>query len=282
MAIIALDVGGSSVKHGLVVPGAPQHLTVHTTPINSHGTLAEIIGTFAAIIAHYLRADDSLQQVAFGFPGPFDYAAGVSYIRGLDKYEALYGQAVPARLREQLDRPDLAMRFRNDAEAAVVGEGVYGVGRAQQRLIGLTLGTGIGSAFLVDGAPVTAGAGVPANGWLFPQLFAGQAADEVFSTRGLLARFAANGIPLAQLVAVDPDDPATQVILSAFGRDLGQFLAPFADAFQADAVLVSGGIAHLFDHFSGLLRAQLAPRAVLRGILGERAALLGAAALFNA
>jgi glucokinase len=92
-----------------------------------------------------------LLGVAFGFPGPFDYEAGICLIEGVEKYGALYGVNIRDAIRTRLDLGDLPILFRNDAEAAVVGETRYGAGRNYPRVIGVTLGTGCGSAFLVDG-----------------------------------------------------------------------------------------------------------------------------------
>lgn len=281
MTIIALDVGGSSIKHGVVHTTDISNLTINTTSINSNGTLREIINTFSHIIRYYLTNHPHINQIAIGFPGPFDYVNGISYITNLNKYDALYGQDIAQLIRSQFKPVDLQIRFRNDAEAAIVGEGVAGSGQNYERVIGITLGTGIGSAFLVDGQPIVEGQGVPEHGWLYPQLFDGKQADDIFSTRGLLARFANHNIELKQVADVDLSQSLTQQILHEFGHDLGVFLKPFVLDFQADAVLFLGGIAHLFDQFEATLALQLAPTAAKRGILEERAALLGAARLFS-
>ena len=112
----------------------------------------------------------------------------VCLIEGVEKYGAIHGVDIRADLQARLHLRDLPILFRNDAEAAVVGEARYGAGRDYRRLIGVTLGTGCGSAFLEDGLPVTKGPGVPPNGWLYPVLFRGIRADDLFSRRGLEAR----------------------------------------------------------------------------------------------
>ena len=71
-----------------------------------------------------------------------------------------------------------------------------------------------------------------------------------------------------------------QSVLDAFGRDLGLFLQPFAHDFAADALVVLGGIANLFDSFGDDLQQALGDTPVIRGRLGARAAPLGAAALY--
>jgi glucokinase len=184
---IALDVGGTSVKSGLVRAGAVLTTPI-TTPLDQAGPAEAILGTFGGVLALHLRelAGRPLLGVALGFPAPFDYPAGVCLMR--HKFAALYGQNIRAALGAGLPDPSLPVLFRNDAEAAIVGEARYGVGRRYRRLIGLTLGTGLGSAFLDAGKPVKEGASIPPLGELYAQPALGASADDAFSIRGLTAR----------------------------------------------------------------------------------------------
>lgn len=284
MRVIALDVGGSSAKSAVVVPGGQVLGAVREAPVDSAGSADAILGSLAQAIANHL-AGAVPAGIGLGFPGPFDYAAGVSWITGVEKFEALYGLDVRHGLRERLGQVEVPLLFRNDAEAAIVGEAVYGAGRGRGRLIGVTVGTGLGSAFVVDGQPVTTGPGVPAQGWLYPVLFRGQRADDCFSRRGLLARLRAAGmawgdVKLAAEAARRGDQAARQV-LAAFGADLGSFLDPFAVAFGAEGVLVAGGLARALDLFLAPLQQALSVP-VLPARRGTEAALLGVAELvFN-
>jgi glucokinase len=190
--VIALDVGGSSVKSGrvsraLAIGGA------RTDPIDPHGSAEAILGTFTHIIRLHRAAlgPDACLGVAFGFPGPFDYPGGVCYIHNLQKYEAIYACDIRLALRQRLEDERLPIVFRNDAEAAVVGEACYGAGKAWQRVIGITLGTGLGSSQLVGGIPQISGPGIPAEGWLGAVPYRGEVADDWFSTRGLNRRMRA-------------------------------------------------------------------------------------------
>lgn len=284
---IALDVGGTSVKSAILAPGGRVIGAPSVTPIDSAGTAPAIVGALAHIIAGHLEALEPARVagIALGFPGPFDYAAGICRITGVEKYEALFGLDLRRALRQKLGRGDLPICFRNDAEAAIVGEACYGAGRRFRRLIGVTLGTGFGSAFVVDGAPVTAGPGVPANGWLYPLRFHGVRADDCFSRRGLVARLQAAGLPLGDVKPAAESarggDAAARGVFAAFGADLGTFLNPIAAEFQAEAVVVGGQIAGAFDLFGAALQGPLTVPARAGERAGE-AALLGAAQLlFN-
>lgn len=283
--VIALDVGGTSVKSG-VIASSGQVFDASETPIESQSSADLIFETFGAIIHHHLSQmpDGRIAGVAFAFPGPFDYLNGISQIRGLAKYEAIYGLNVADALRLRLGRPDLPMRFRNDAEAAIVGEALYGAGVGYRRLIGITLGTGFGSAFLVNGVPVIAGQGVPPNGWFNPLPYHDGLADDWFSIRGFTRRLRQQHVNVENLAAAAHLAYQGHAVIAQvyveMGSELGAFLQPFVTAFEAEAVIVLGGIARAFDLFQPAMNQQLSV-ATLSGTLDIKAALLGAAQLFQ-
>ncbi len=285
--VIALDVGGTSIKSAVVAPGGQVMGDPVVAPIDSAGDAETSLGTFARVIAGHLGQVPSsdLFGAALGFPGPFDYTEGICRIKGVEKYEAIYGVNLREALRRRLGLGDFPILFRNDAEAAVVGEARYGAGRRYRRLIGVTLGTGFGSAFIVNGIPVASGPGVPPNGWLYPRLFRGVRADDCFSRRGIEARLRSAGAAVTDVKqaaeAARTGDATASQVFEAFGADLGEFLDPVAATFKAEAVLVLGQIAQAIDLFGLTLRQVLAVP-VLPGARGADAALLGAGdLLFN-
>ena len=281
--VIALDVGGSSVKSALVAADQQIVGDVCVDVIQSGATADEILKMLAAIITGHLDKVKTVRGIAFAFPGPFDYEQGICLIQNQAKFDALYGINVGARLKKILRMPTLEMKYRNDAEAAILGEACYGAGTAYSRVIGLTLGTGLGSAFVADGRIITKGVDVPSNGWLYSFPFDNQRADDVFSTRGLLARLRKRGIHATDIASAlqkgDKDSKALEASFASFGSDLGMFLNPFVADFCADGVLVTGGISEVWNRFAPSLIGSLSVP-VLRGALGNRAALLGAADIY--
>ena len=279
--VLALDVGGSSVKSALVANGHHIMGQVHIDDIRSGASAPEILNTLTAIISGHLEKASGIYRIAFAFPGPFDYVQGISLIHNQAKYDALYGLRLGTELKKILGTPALEIRYRNDAEAAILGESLYGAGVPYGRLLGITLGTGLGSAFIAERNLITEGDDVPPQGWLYSCMFETQRADDVFSTRGLLARLRERGIYARDVASAiqNTDTHALSETFASFGADLGTFLKPFVSDFRAEAVLVIGGIAEIWERFSPSLSNSL-PVRPLKGTLGRRAALLGAAALY--
>jgi glucokinase len=296
---IALDVGGSSVKSAAIAQtslqlGASDAFEVTVTAFNSQADAESIFATFAGIIRRHLGAGGKpdgldLRGVAVGFPGPFDYEQGICRVRGQEKFDALYDLNVRDAIRRHLNLPTLPIHVRNDADVAITGEAVFGSGRGVARVIGVTLGTGLGASFILNGEPQAGGQGVPPNGelWAFPAFegaTAAQRADDIYSIRGLMARLhqvdpSIADIPGAAARAAH-GEAALAGQFTAFGTALGAFLLPFVSGFGAEAVLLLGGIANAHALFLPAMEAVL-PCAIIPGSLGQRAALLGAVHLFT-
>lgn len=141
--LLGLDVGGSSVKAGLVDVAsgrlAGELLTVPTPQPSSPEQLLDIF----VDIDRRLRAH-----------GPVGLAVPCVVKHGIARTAAnidrrWIGLDGATRLRERLGRP---VTFLNDADAAGLAEMRWGAGAGQGgTVMMLTFGTGIGSALFVDG-----------------------------------------------------------------------------------------------------------------------------------
>lgn len=229
-------------------------------------------------------------------PGPFDYARGVALLRGVHKLDALYGVDLRSELVRALALADAGqVRFLNDAAAFLLGEWWAGAAAGRDVAIGVTCGSGLGSAFLRAGTLVESGRGVPPQARLDLLMFRGRPVEDVVSSRGLVAgyrartgRTPADGSDVARR-AHDGDVGALETF-RAFGEALGEVLVPWVPAFAPQRVVVGGSIARSFDLFGPALRAACSPTAMLTAptartaenlfVVGDRleeAPLLGAA-----
>ena len=213
-------------------------------------------------------------------PGPFDYEAGVAWYR-LDKFAALYGLDVGKSLRELLGLDRVV--FLNDAEAFSVGEWTAGELRGQDRCVGVTIGTGIGSGFLDDGRALRTGDTVPPGGELYRTDYRGKPLEDWISARAILRLYSERagrlpegwGVKEVADHARGGDAVARQVLLDAFGV-LAEVLASWLDRFGASRVVLGGSISGAFDVVESVFPFDATATADT-----EHSAILGAAAHFT-
>ena len=73
LLVLALDVGGSSVKSALVAEGPRMLGSVCMNEIQSTGSSTAILHTLATIISGHLKKARDVNRIAFAFPVSFDY-----------------------------------------------------------------------------------------------------------------------------------------------------------------------------------------------------------------
>jgi glucokinase len=188
--IPVLEIGGTHVTAALVSPRAAAVTTRVRRPLDAQGRAGDILGAVLRC-ARSLRAAPAGARWGVAVPGPFDYAKGIALFAGVGKFEALYGVDVRAVLLDGLPGSPSDVVFRNDAHAFLAGEWTAGAARGHARAVGITLGTGVGSAFLADGVPRTTGAGVPPEGRMDLARIDGRPLEEVVSRRAILSRYGA-------------------------------------------------------------------------------------------
>lgn len=291
---VALDIGGTHVTASAVDlnSGRISQESRSTLAVESKSAAEPILEVWSQAAAHAIqsRANDiKFCGIGLAMPGPFDYERGICWIKGVEKYESLYGLNIRALLKDRLGLPSNApILFRNDAECFLLGECAYGAARGWRNVIAITLGTGFGSAFMRDGEVASEGPGVPDGGYFYYQPWKNQTAEDFFSTRGLLSRYkvagggTVDGAKDISTRAEAGEAIATQTF-KEFGKELAEFLAPWAIAMPADGIVVGGNISRAWTWFAPPLIESLksaAPDVMVKpSALFEDAALLGAASL---
>jgi glucokinase len=261
--------GGSHVSVGKVDTATGRLEDAERIEIDPTWPRARLV-EFLEDAAHLLAGTDCIGAAV---PGPFDYEQGICTIHGVGKLDVLYGVDLRALIASAARVQPRAVRFLNDAQAFVLGEAVIGAARNERRIIGITLGTGLGSAFLEDGSFVISGSRVPDEGELYRVPFRGRAVEEVISGRGLIARYDGSTPPAEIATRADAGDSRAASAYTTFGEDLAAFLEPWTRRFQPTRIVVGGSIAHAWHLFGSML----GPTATVADHLAD-AALLGAAA----
>lgn len=257
--ILALDIGGTFIKSALF-SGGKLLRKLPQVPTCSAGTREDIEKS----VRRAIRQAETFDRVAVSIPGPFDYSTGI--FRMKHKFAAVNG----CSFRELSGGTDAV--FLHDANAFLLGELTCGAARGFSRAGGVTLGTGLGAAFAVDGKPLTSLAGSPAeNVSLWNKPFRGGIAEDAVSARALLAKYPAQNVKEIALRAKEGDRTAQEVWLG-YGSALFELLTGWSRKLAPEVIVVGGQIARDLELFGPVPPAL----PVRRSLLGEDAALYGA------
>jgi predicted NBD/HSP70 family sugar kinase len=295
---VGLDFGHRHVRAavcdlgGGVIADRWAEIDVDTRPAASFD-LAQRLANEALTDAEVDRS--RLIGAGVGLAVPVDAATGTVHTDGI--LPAWAGVAPIAELEARLHMP---VQVENDANAGAIGEHLFGAGRGHNDLIYLRLSAGIGVGLILGGQSYRGVAGV---------------AGEIGHTRavehGLICRCGNRGCletiagPLAiadllarsrrapmsvagLLDALRAGDRGVQRAIADAGVAVGNALASTINLLNPGLVIIGGELAEagnvLLDPIRSAIHQSVVPPAaasvrVIAGALGERAEVLGAAAI---
>ena len=306
---IGVDLGGTNLRAALVDEEGQVLAEEHEhTPDDWRELVAATVRCIGAV-----DADSKATAVGIGAAGLIDREGTVHYAPNLPMLrEAPLGRA----LGDALSQPVVV---DNDANVAALGELEHGAARGCQHALVITLGTGIGGAIILDGRVYRGAHGFAAEvgHWQFdpdgPLCACGEpghweaAASGTALGRMARERAAAGKAPnvvaraggdVSAVSGVHAGDSAQAgepdgiAIVTDYARTVATGLAGLANILDPEVIVVAGGLIELGDVLLGPLNAEFGGRLegpefrpavpVVAAALGERAGVIGAAALARA
>lgn len=145
--VVGIDIGGTNTVFGFVdregnIPAEDRIKTAHYKKIEEY-----VAALYEKIMVTQLKIKDENEIIGFGIGAPMgninkgtiEYAAGLPW-KGIIPIADLFKRYT-----------SLPVVVTNDANAAAVGEMIYGGARKMKNFVVITLGTGLGSGFVIDG-----------------------------------------------------------------------------------------------------------------------------------
>jgi glucokinase len=229
-----VDLGGTKILAGILdETGVVDELRERSTPATSQDALLDALVETVAD----LRAP-GLEAVGFGIPARIDQRTGAAL-------GAVNTPIHDVRMRDELEaRLEMRVAVINDGSAAALAEFVHGAGRGTRNLVLLTLGTGVGGGFVLDGRLY--------RGWSevghMVIVEDGEPCQGVCTGRGHVESYCSGRAAdrLAREV-LGPSATAHDLVeqrhpaLASIGRHLGAAIASLINLFDPDVVVVGGG-----------------------------------------
>lgn len=309
---LGIDIGGTNTKFGFVdtegnIYAEHSVSTTHTPPGDVDAYIKYICDEVEILRK---QTDASLKIVGAGIGAP-----NGNYFTGTIEYAPnLTFKGVVPLIKKFQEYYNVPMALTNDANAAAIGEMIYGGARGMQHFIVITLGTGLGSGFVTNGGLVYGHDGFAGEMGHILNKVGGRTCG--LGRRGCLEAYvSATGIKrtIFKLLAdMTEDSPlrdisfndltastitdlalkGDKIALAAFDKTsdlLGQKLSDMVAIFSPEAIFMLGGLAKAGDlifkptkYYMEEYMFQIFKNKVKllpSGLEGKNAAVLGASAL---
>ena len=282
--VIGVDLGGTKILAGVVgADGTIEVSRERPTPVDSQDALLSALDEAIEELV-----DEGIAALGFGIPSRVDPQTG----------RAAGSVNIPLAELDfddrMKDRFGLPVGVDNDANAAAFAEWRRGAGRDARTLVMLTLGTGVGAGFVLDGrlyrgwaeaghiVVVHDGKPCPCGGRGHLESYCrGPAADEAAREA-----FGPSSSSRELVRLADEGDERAREVLAGIGRILGSGIGSLVNLFAADRVVIGGGFGtaafhHLVEPALEVARREALPPAdelleLVRAELGGDAGLIGA------
>lgn len=287
--VMGVDVGGSHIACQLINLNGCKSLS--DTYVEVKVRESETAGVILAAWEEALKAcmqkvgNLDIKGIGVAIPSPFDFAEGIAMAD--HKFASLKGMNIREELHRVTGIEAERILFTNDA--AAFGMGSWRLGGQQDRhMIGVTLGTGFGACFIVDGCYATYGPGVPVGGELWNYPFRGTIAEDYVSTRWFEKRFAElTDIKIVGLKGMvdfyqtGQYQAEIEQIFREFANSFGEIILPFMVRFKANKLVIGGGMVLSEKYFLPAIKQYLEINhvdAVVTTIVDTTAAIITGAA----
>lgn len=158
--VLGIDIGGTKVAAGLV-NAAGEIVSKVRVPMDASGTAAQAMDCVFLAIDKAMQpaAAGSVSAIGVSSPGPLDPHTGI----------VLHTPNLPCwidfPLRNQIEQKyGLPVRLDNDANAAGLAEATWGAGAGHNSVFYVTIGTGVGTAIILNGHVLYGRTGTAAEG----------------------------------------------------------------------------------------------------------------------
>ena len=308
---IGIDLGGTNTAVG-IVDESQRIVAAHSAPTRAKNGAEALMDDIAACVSAALaKGALTLADCAgagIGVPGTCDTRRGIvryAHNIGWD------GVPVTAGLQQRLGLP---VALANDADCAALGEVTAGAARGCESALMVTLGTGVGGGFVLNGAIWSGHGGLGGEfGHMCIHLdgepcSCGQRGcwEAYASATALIrqARAAAAAHPESALnraerisgrsvyAAAAAGDAVARAVTERYAAYVGAGLVNFINALYPEVVLLGGGVSGAGEALLAPVRAYVRDHAFVRdaallpevraAALGGDAGVIGAAALIEA
>jgi glucokinase len=241
---IGVDVGGTNVRAGLVQNG--KILALQASPISSKAKQEVIVDEICQTIAAVLQPD--ARGIGIGVPSLVDVASGIVYsVHNIPSW-----RVVP--LKKMLEhRFRLPVFVNNDANCFMLGEFLFGMARGYRNIIGLVVGTGLGTGVVINGKLYSGSNG--GAGEIGAVAYNGKDFEYFCSGQFFLREFGIDAATLQK--SADGGDRKAREMFAEFGDHFAEVIMTLLYAYDPELIVLGGSINKAYPYFRKRMSEKL-------------------------
>ena len=293
MYYIGLDIGGTNLKAGAVDENGKiiAESSIPTGAERPQDTVfQDIVRLIREVISKSGLSGNDLKAIGMGSPGNIDYSTGTVIYNNNLGWKDFH---ISEMMTKEFGVPSV---IENDADAAALGEVIAGSAKGASRAIIITLGTGVGVGFVIDGHIFRScefGHMVIRSGGRKCTCGRSGCFESYCSATGLITSTREAGITESDgsingktvFDSADKGNPKAQKVIDEYIDDLACGLANLINGLQPEVISLGGGVANQGERLLAPLREKvyaemykglIRPR-IVTCTLGYKAGLIGAA-----
>lgn len=235
--VIGIDLGATNIRGALVNNSTIGNII--SQRIKSDGSVDDVLNDIYTVV-DTLLLNDSASAIGIGVPSVVDVAEGIVYdVQYIPSWKEVHLKKL------MQERYNIPVYVNNDANCFAVGELYFGKGKNADSMVGVTLGTGLGTGIITNGklyAGYNCGAGEIG---LFPYIdnileyyCSGSFFNNVYGLDGVqVFKDAQAG-----------DERALQ-LYTELGNHIGNAIKMVMYAYDPELIILGGSVSHAFEYF---------------------------------
>ncbi len=244
MKVLGVDIGGTNIRAGLIDNNAL--IRVESMKLRKNGTEQEILDDLNLIIKKFMS--EKIEAIGIGVPSLVDAEKGIVYD----------ATNIPAwkkvSLKEQIEEINqIPVYVNNDANCFVIGEKYFGEAKNFKNIVGLIIGTGLGSGLILNNHLYSGnnyGAGefgmIPYKDHNYEYYCSGQF---------FINEFGVNGEEV--FLQAELGDEKALNIFARFGNHLGEAVKTILFAVDPEIIVIGGSVRKSYKYFENSMRDSI-------------------------
>jgi len=236
MKVLGIDIGGTNIRAGLVEDNVV--VRIESLKIKKAGSATEIMDDLNFLIGKFMN--EKIAGIGIGVPSLVDSEKGIVYdATNIPAWKEVH-------LKELIEaKKGIPVYVNNDANCFVMGEKYFGRVKAYNNIVGLIIGTGLGSGLILNNhlyVGENCGAGefgmISFRDHDFEYYCSGQFFDNIYGLTGEEVKQRAEG-----------GDPGALEIFAQFGSNLGEVIKVIMLAVDPEIFILGGSVSKSYEYF---------------------------------